>query len=532
MVGMRRPPLVLALGVALVVQGAAAVKTPGRNGGTFRIATASIDSIDPAISVYAWPELGATCAQLMSYEDKPLPAGLRLVPEVAAAYPKVSRDGKTYTFTIRRGFRFNTGENVTAASFAHQINRVLDPATRSSWTAYVQDIVGAQAVSDGKASSASGVQARGNKLVIHLTDEARDFPARTTVPMFCAVPRGLPSGAEAVGSSLPGAGAYYIADYVPGRKLVLKRNRFYHGNRPHHVDSFATKFVDGAQTALQDVEAGRADWTDEGTASDYVGLLGKYKLNKSQLHRSPALLTRLIVLNTSRPLFRGNVKLRQAINFAIDRPALLRARGANTGTLTDQYLPPTTPGFQDRAIYPLHGPRLAKARALARGHLRSGHAVLYIKDTDTDATQAQIVQNDLKAIGVDVAVQRFPGPALFQKLFTADEPFDMTFLGFGPDYFDPYAFLNILLDGRQIGQPTSFNIAHFDSTRYNRLFLQASRLAGAARYRAYGRLDINLVRNAAPLVAYANESEYSFVSKRANCLIFHPSLDLTAVCLK
>jgi ABC-type transport system substrate-binding protein len=514
----------LALGTCLLA--AAASGRAEREGGVFRVAGVP-DTIDPAISIDAGSALGTSCALLMNYPDKPLPDGTRIVPEVAAGQPAVSRDGKTYTFTIRNDFRFSTGEKVTAESFAREIDRVLDPATKSPWVQYVQDIVGADAVLKGRATKPSGVVVRGNKLIIRLTHAARDFPARTTFGAdFCAVPADLPITAEGVGAPLPGAGPYYIAEFVPGQKLVLKPNPFYRGKRPHRVDE-----IDFVPTAddVRAVEAGAADYAELGGRADVGRLYPRYR---AQLHAVPGIGVRYIVLNSSQPLFKDNAPLRQAVNFALDRGSLLRARGERTGTLTDQYLPPSMPGFVDAHIYPLNHPDLRKAKALATGHTRSGRAVLYVKDTPVDVAQSQIIQRDLKPIGIDVKVQKLPGPALFQRLFTPGTPYDMTVLGFGPDYFDPYAILNVFFDGRFIGTPYSFNLAYFDSPRYNALLEAASRLTGAARYRAYGKLDVDLARNAAPIVAYESESAITFVSKRVGCIVLHPDLDLAAVCLK
>jgi ABC-type oligopeptide transport system substrate-binding subunit len=219
----------IAAGAGLLA--AAALAAPGssgsvRNGGTFRISEAGIDSIDPALAGNAGLFHSATCAQLLRYADKPLPAGRRVVPEVAAAFPRVSGNGKTYTFTIRKGFRFSDGRRVTAAAFAHAINRVLNPAMNSGWSMYAQDIAGAEDVLNGKAATARGVRAVGNKLVIQLTAPNPDLPARMTLASFCAVPPNLPADPEGARAPLPGAGPYYIAAYIPGRTLVLKRNRY------------------------------------------------------------------------------------------------------------------------------------------------------------------------------------------------------------------------------------------------------------------------------------------------------------------
>jgi peptide/nickel transport system substrate-binding protein len=514
---------VLVIGAATVVGGASGGSVP--EGGVFRVAGAP-DAIDPAITLDAYDALQATCAKLMNYPDRPMPEGTRVVPEVAARYPTVSRNATSFTFTIRKGFRFSTGEPVTARSFAHEIDRVLNPTTNSPWIQYVRDIVGARAVMAGKAINPSGLQVRGDKLIVRLTHPASDFPARTAFSAFCAVPANLPVTAEGVGAPLPGAGPYTITQFVPGQSLVLKRNPFYRGARPHHVTEIDYVSVPDAVAA---VETGAADFDEDNSPAD-LPTEPKYR---AQLHSVPGISVRFVVLNSSRPLFRNNARLRRAVNFAIDRQALIEARGGPiTGVPSDQNLPSSMPGFVDAHIYPLRHPDLKRARAVAHGHTRGGIARLYIKDDPVDIAQSQIITRDLKPIGIRVVVKTFPGPALFQQLFTPGTPFDMTLLGYAPDYYDPYAMLNYLFNGRLIGTPYSVDIGRFDSPKYNALLDAAAKLTGSARYRALGKLDVNLARNAAPMAPYENERVSSFVSKRVGCIVVNPFLDLAAVCLK
>ena len=88
-----------------------------------------------------------------------------------------------------------------------------------------------------------------------------------------------------------------------------------------------------------------------------------------------------LAMNTDGPLFRNNPKLRQAVNFALDRTAMLQSFGPDwSGSVTDGYLPPGLPGYLDAHPYPVESPDLAKAQALARGHTRSGKAVMYACD--------------------------------------------------------------------------------------------------------------------------------------------------------
>src|SRR5215211_7633348 len=92
--------------------GASAASGPAQKGGTFRYSLdTDIDYVDPALAYYSlsWQIEYATTALLMSYPDAPAPRGSRLVPEVAQGFPKISKDGKTYTFTLKKGYRFSNG---------------------------------------------------------------------------------------------------------------------------------------------------------------------------------------------------------------------------------------------------------------------------------------------------------------------------------------------------------------------------------------------------------------------------------------
>jgi peptide/nickel transport system substrate-binding protein len=510
-----------------------------REGGTFRIvfgAPEQLDHIDPALAntQAAWALLDATCVRLMTYPDKPPPAAFRAVPEVATSYPKVSRDNKTFTFTLRTSFRFSDGTPVRASAFARAIYRTLAPGVRSPGLQYTRDIVGAEDVQAGRATTLAGVVARGNRLVIRFKQPIADFAARTTMPYFCAVPPTLPADPEGV-SAFPGAGPYYVAEYRPGQRVVLQRNRFYRGKRPHHVDRFEVNLqANSAQEVLDRIERGEADWGIAPPPNYFAAdrrLAAKYGVNKSQFFVRRGFTFRGLALNTSRPLFKNNVRLRQAVSFAVDRTAMQRyAGGTVAGLPTDQYLPPSLPGFRDAQIYPLRGPNLQKARALARGNTRGGKAVLWIYDTPLTLGFGQILREQLAKIGIDVEVQGIPLPAIPARVAAPDAPYDIVFVVTpSVDYYDPYAYLNLFFDSRFAG---SSNWSRFASARYDRLLRSAARLRGDARYRAYGKLDAQIAREQAPMVATAYVSEPTLVSRRVGCMILRPTLDLTAVCLK
>jgi peptide/nickel transport system substrate-binding protein len=517
-----------------------------RSGGTLLIAVPDFDFIDPALarppdapfSMASWPVEDATCALLMRYAVRLSPIHYHLVPEVAAGYPSVSRDGRTYTFTIRKGYRFSNGAAVTAQSYASAISRLLSPAMQSPAAPYLEEIVGADAVQQGKALSASGVKVAGNRLSIKLTKRLPDFPARMTMPYLCPVSANLPIDPEGVGAPLPGSGPFYIAEFVRGSHVTLRQNRFYRGPRVRHLDRIVVQIGDDPETISRKVEADQADLDLGVLFSRRAELVATYGVNKSRFWSFAAPVVFYVVMNTERPLFRNNVKLRQAVNFAIDRRALLAPFGAAgaVGAVTDDYLPRVTPGYIDARLYPLKRPDLRKARALARGHTRSGKAVMYTCANILLACRlhGQIVQSNLKQIGIDVEVKEFPTTVLRAKFGTRGEPFDLLIHRHDVAWVDPSQFVRPLLDGRTIRATDNTNTAYFNSPRYNRAMDQADRLSGSARYDAYGRLAVDIATNAAPLAAFATRNEKFFVSTRVGCIVpaAHETPELAGLCLK
>lgn len=515
---------------------------PAQEGGIFRIAINSfsgIDSMDPALasSPPGWALLDTTCARLLAYPDRPPPAGFRLEPEVAADFPEVSRDRLTYTFRLRRGFRFGDGKPVQASAFARAINRALAPEMKSPGVQYVRDVVGAGRVLAGKATAASGVVARGNTLVVRLTRPTPDFPDRMASTFFCAVPPTLPIDPEGI-AAFPAAGPYQVVEYRRGERVVLRRNPFYGGRRPHHVEGFDVDLrVASPQEVLRLVDRGEADWghTLAGVYFDpALGLVDKYGVNRSRLFLRPGLTLRMLAFNSSRPLFRDNPGLRKAVNLALNRRALVSTGGPLVSRPTDQYLPFVMPGFKDADVYPLERPNLRRARALANGNLRGGTGVLYVNTAPIPMAIGQLVKQQLAEIGLDLEVRGIPihsaTAAYFNKLATPGEPWDLAFGLWSPSYIDAYAYINLLFDRRFVG---ATNFARFTSPRYEREMRRVARLPqGRLRNDAYAAVDVRLARDLAPAAAVDILNEPTLVSSRVGCVVLRPVLDLTAACLE
>ncbi len=476
------------------------------------VADTAVQFLDPALNYdfIGWRLEFATCARLLSYADRPREA--RLVPEVARGFPLVSRDGKRYTFRLRRGFRFSDGSAVTAASFARAVERALDPRQQSPAASFIGDLLGADRVLAGKATRPRGLRVAGDTITFVLSEPRADFLSRLSMPFFCAVPPSLEVDPKGV-NVLPGAGPYYIASFEADRSIVLRRNPFYGGTRPQRWDEMRVSLnVDVNQSYLQ-VRRGEVDLDLSGLPPSAHGPLTKqYKLNRGRYFVTPGQTIAYIALNTSRPFFR-DASVRQAVAFAIDRTALMRVGGLNAGLPNDQILPPGIPGYRPRTIYP-NRPDVARAKALLAG--KSGTIVLYAGNDPVSRSQAEIVRVNLQAIGITVRVRTFPFAVQIGKAGTRGDPFDMNLIGWFADYPDPYDFINVLLYGKTIAKANNVNTAYFNDPGFNAKMEAASRLAGAPRARAYAQLDLELTRSA-PFVVFGNLTTREFVSARLGC---------------
>jgi peptide/nickel transport system substrate-binding protein len=526
---------VAACGVAVWFAANASSSGHAVQGGTLRvnISKSDVTTLDPQIDYefLGGSVLWATCVKLVYYPDKPAPLGSLLVPEAAAGLPRVSRNGRTYTFTVRSGYRFNTGEAVTAASFGRSFERIFAPKMGSPGVNFVSDIVGAPAALKGKVKLPSGIRIKGNTLTITLVKAAPDLIARLAMNFFCAVPVSTPLDPNGVTPAM--AGPYYVAQRIPNRRIVLKPNPYYRGPRPHHLAEIDFTPNTDTQTSFLQVEKDQADYDLYQTPpTEFAGLAKKFGVNRGRFWVHPAMIVSYLALNTQRAPF-SDPKLRHAVNFAISRSAILAQAGFRAGTPTDQVLPPTMRGFRDAKIYPLAAPDIARAKALTGG--RAINVSLYTTTDSTATRQAQVVQSELAKIGVTVNIKQYAFGVLVSKTGVTSEPYDIVALGWIADYADPFDFINILLSGDKITKTNNVNLAQFNDPKFNSQINQAALLTGSKRFATYGKLDVGISRVAAPWASLYNQNVREFVSSHVGCYTFQPilgAMDLATACLK
>jgi peptide/nickel transport system substrate-binding protein len=511
-----------------------------KKGGTLRLnmSSSDVDYIDPALAYYqlSWDILYISCRPLLNYPDKPAPAGSRLYPDGAAAFPKVSNGGKTYTFRIRQGMKFSNGVPITARSYKAAFDRNANPSMQSPSVPFFQDIVGATDASGNPKTPVSGVTAKGYTLTLRLKAAGPDILSRMAMLFFCPIPAPGQNGALPINpqgvNTFPGSGPYYVAARTPGGPILIKRNPHYTGSRPHNASAISIVAVNtNVDTSFTQVKRGEINYDVGGLPpTAHAGLAKQYGINKSRYWVTPEIATRYLGLNNRR-LFKSTA-LRKAANFALDRKGMINLRGAYAGKPTDQLLPPNMQGFQKTNAYP-NRPNFAQAKKLAGG---SNHdAVMYTTTSPIGVNQGTLVQADFKQIGLNITVNKYGTGTMYKKCGTKTEAFDICNVGWIADYPDPFDFMNVLLSGTTIHGSNNNNYSYFNNKKVNRQLALASRLFGAKRYTTYGSLDATITKTLAPIGAWDNDNDREFISANTGCYVPQPVYglaDLSVLCLK
>jgi ABC-type oligopeptide transport system substrate-binding subunit len=282
------------------------------------------------------------------------------------------------------------------------------------------------------------------------------------------------------------------------------------------------------------LRAGQADFAAEGISpSAHADLAKQFGINKGRYQVRQVPTTFYLAMNTTKGVTRS-ANVRKAVNWAIDRQAMLAQRGYLAGKRADQILPPGIPGFRDYNIYPLKFTEgnLNRAKQLI-GNTR-GNFLLLSGNRGASLTIPQIVKFNLEKLGLNVQVENLASGPLVAKAGARNEDFQGILIGWHADYPDPNNFIDILLNGTNIRESNNNNYAYLNVPALNRRMEQAAGLTGARRYAAYSKLDLDISRNYAPWATYSYANQRDFLSARVGCYQYHPtySMNLATACIK
>ena len=482
----------------------------------------------------------ATCANLVGWVRQ-ADGTTRLEPELAAAMPTISADGRTYTFKVRPGSAFSdaTAEPVTAETFRYSIERALSPklSDGTPGTLFVDDIVGEDAFRNGDAPHISGLIADGDRLTIRLVAPRGDLVSRLALPFFCPVRLGTPfvpggainhvTGANGITDSIDSAGPYYVADWINGEYVILKKNPNYAGPRTGALDAIALREGLSGGVAVEGVNSGKWDGIID-IEDQIFGLHGELATRwgpdspaaadgKKRFFVVPDGGIWMAWLNASRPPF-SDMRLRRAVSLAINRAAAADAgSSANVQLLPwSRFLGPpmlsTAPPTDDELQ-----PNVAQARRLIGTSIRRPLRLGVPAFCNECQAAAERIARDLEGVGLQVEVAR---------VREGDDPerdFDLHMTALFPDTPDRAAFITQLLG---IAHPPGWLPAALDGADR-----PLASLTGDAREARVTRLEEEISRQA-PAAVFAYSVKGAYFGPTIGCVEFTPLglLDIVGLC--
>jgi peptide/nickel transport system substrate-binding protein len=520
----------------------------GVRGGTLQIINGTdVDFLDTAdaYSPVSWALERAYARQLYSYESTTdATRAATPVPDLAAAAPTISADGLTYTFKLRDGVRWAppVSRDLVAGDFVYALKRMFDPKTPSSGQPYALLVKGADEFAKGKAKEISGMRAvDDHTLEITLAKPAGDFLSVLALGFFAPVPEEA-AGKYRVGSDysqhVVGLGPYTLDKYVPGKSIAFARNANWSAAtdplRKAWVDRIEVTLGLDEQPAQQRIERGDGDLSLnlEPPVSRLGAVSADPKLSKRFASHVNGCVE-YIPLNVNAAAGpTSNLKVRQAINYALDKQALLRTRGGPLGgEIGGTILPPTEFGYHHYDLYPSPNQQgdVAKARQLlAEAGYPNGLKLSYVgSTTGRGPAFTTALQASLARAGISLKIKGFEGFSVYYDslLFPSKRlEHQIGDAEWCPDYPGDGArsFFSLLFDGRAILPSGNNNMAEYNVPEVNDAIDAALAERDATKRAAlWGALDERIMRDA-PWAPWAYAKSTAFWSSRVRNWTYSP----------
>ncbi|HEX4306320.1 MAG TPA: ABC transporter substrate-binding protein [Solirubrobacterales bacterium] len=503
----------------------------GHDGGTLVGAYSAFpDHLDPALSqtFEGWTATYDTYIPLLTYNHASGTAGGKVIPGLATALPKVSADGKTYTLTLRKGLKYSNGEPVVASDFTHSLERVFK--LNSGGSPFYEDIVGAAQFMKSKKGGIPGVETddKTGKITIHLEAPNGSFENLLALPYVALLPANTPDK-DLSASPPPATGPYVISSSKPGQGWEYERNPQWGKTNEAllpeipsgHVDKIKIQVLRNPQTEVNEIESGKLDWMgNEIPADRYQAVKSKYE--GSQFRVEPTFSNYFFWMNASQPPF-NDVKVRQAVNYAIDPAALERIYSGRLEA-GQQILPPGMPGYKKLNLYP-HDMKKAK-ELIAEAAPSDKEITVWTVDEQSAKDAATYYQGVLQELGFDATLKVLSGDNYFTVITNNSTPeLDTGWANWYLEYPSPNGFFEPLLAEESIIPVGGTNLSRFaDPTLSKKIAKLGEEPVGPSQEAEYAQLDKEFMEEA-PLAPYGTSTAATFVSSDINLdnVVFTPS---------
>jgi len=464
--------------------------------------------LDPALAweVESWSIEHCIFNQLLTWAPGTGPA--TLVPDLATEVPTtenggITNGGKTYIFHLRKGVMFQApvSREVTAEDVKYSFERMMNPKEVPLAPAgYLYDkVVGTEDFVDGKAKEITGFKVVDPYTIqIDLTTPNYVFNSVMAQPFTAVMAKEWVSkyNSRTIARHPLGTGPFVFDHWTNGQEIVLNRNPEYFDTGKPYLDAIDLKFAASASTAVLQLQRGDIDVLGSNIPSaDYVRLSNDPKWKK-QIFTAPQVAWFYVFMNVKVKPF-DNVKVRQAINYAIDTEKIQKLQYGQAQAL-DQIYPVGMPGHVDGAQFYTHDPAKAK-QLLAEAGFPNGFSVTFsTHNVDPMPTLAQTIQNDLAQVGIKASIKQMAESPYWNLINRMDANIPIGLTDWYMDYPDPSDWIAALFSKDSAETDGSANASWWWNAEVEKLYQQSLPMeASAARTKLYQEMQ-QIIMDEAP----------------------------------
>jgi peptide/nickel transport system substrate-binding protein len=517
--------------------GATGVVNPSSHkGGTLTLALSSTpDSFDPGNTYYAWvlDFNNLYDMPLFMYKSCPGACSAQLVPDLATDMGTVSSDGKTWTFHIQSGVKFEDGTVVTAQDVKYGIERTYDRSVLANGPTYYQAILTDPTYPGpykDRAKNLMGLTAidtpDATTLVFHLQSPYPDLPYVLAFPSSAPVPPDKDTGTNYQLHPMS-TGPYKFQSYQLNKQLTLVPNTEWNPATDPIAKQLASKVVLNLNVNQADVDnrllAGDVDVDAQGTgvaAAAQARILSNSSL-KADADDPFTGRAWFAYLNTKvAPM--SNLHCREAVEYAVDKTDVQTAWGGPVagGAIASTLMPPNIDGYKSFDLYEAlskpSGDLTAAKAQLAQCGQPNGFStnLAYRSDRPKETAAATAIQASLARVGIKVTLKGFPSGSYYTDFagapaYVHSHDIGIAMGGWQADWPNGNGFLDELTNGNTIVSTGNTNIAELNDPVINNLFTQSNTLTGSARTALWSQIDMQTMKDAAVLpMVYGRSLDY------------------------
>jgi len=445
-----------------------------KKGGEMHFAISSDwDSVDPGDTYYglSWNLARLYTRALTMFKVVPGSGSAELVGDLATGPGTASDGGKTWTYKLRPGLKYEDGSPITSKDVAYGVSRSLEKGTLVNGPTYFNDFLdlkGYKGPYTDKGKPNPAIETPDDTtIVFHLVKPFGGFDYFAMLPSTAPVPQAKDTGAK-YKEHVVSSGPYMFKTYEAGKGFTLVRNPNWDAstdpNRKALPDSYTVEIGANADDIDQRIISGALDVDIAGTGVQPAAL--------SQVLGQPALKERSDNPAIPRDWYTSiNPKVapldkkdcRAAIEYAADKTAYQQAYGGPLagGKIATGLLPPQIPGFQEFDLWPNgadHKGDLDKAKAaLAACGQPNGFStnISYRAERPKEKATAEALQQSLGRVGIKLTLKPYPVKDYFslyagKPSYRDSNGLGLMVNGWGADWGDGFGFLSQIVDGRVI----------------------------------------------------------------------------------